>query len=196
MSLALVLGGGASVWDDVERAFAIADFDYVAACNDAGASWPGRLDLWVTLHPENMMGWRDRRAKRGLTPAERIVFHKTWESRVRGGNYINPSLVMDHKFPGQTQSGSSGHFVTKAALELLPVNGAVLCGIPMTADDKHYFDESPWSGAHRHQAGWLESMDHLQGRVKSMSGQTMKWLGEPTLEWVAKTMDAGTGGQT
>ena len=185
MSLALVLGGGASVWDDVERAFAIADFDYVVACNDAGASWPGRLDAWVTLHPENMAGWRARRDKRGFERPQKIIFHETWESRVRGGQYIKPTDVAEFKFPGQTQSGSSGHFATKVALEMFPVKGAVLCGIPMTVEDKHYFDESPWSGARRHQTGWLESMDHLQGRVKSMSGQTMKWLGEPTLEWVA-----------
>jgi len=44
MTAALCPGGAASVQEDWIAALALGHFDFVVACSDVGAIWPGRLD--------------------------------------------------------------------------------------------------------------------------------------------------------
>ncbi|MCI0434489.1 MAG: hypothetical protein L0271_12740, partial [Gemmatimonadetes bacterium] len=67
--IAILLGGAASVWDDYVALCELITGDWIgliAAVNDIGCHWPGRLDHWITLHPEKMARWRHERAVRGL----------------------------------------------------------------------------------------------------------------------------------
>lgn len=170
---ALVLGGARCVWEDVEAALSLGQFDGVVACNDIGAEWRGELAAWATLHPQNLPRWIKARSGSGApTPAE-IVTHKQDKHTTR---------VVDYRWKGGTTSGSSGLYATKVALEMF--SRAVLCGVPMS-DEPHFFDNKPWRAAHGFRPSWRVALPAIADRVRSMSGWTAQLLGKPTEEWLA-----------
>ena len=63
-SLALILGGADCVWDDLEAVGRLCDVPsaVVLAVNDVGYAYPGRVDHWCSLHPENFERWEAKRA--------------------------------------------------------------------------------------------------------------------------------------
>ncbi len=183
MTTALVLGGGACVWRDVEAALALGQFDLVVTCNDVTALWPGPIDAAVSLHAEKWPLWIEQRDRRGHARPKRIFGHTVFTK----STLKRPDLELnfaDHCFPGQVDSGSSGLFAVKAALVDLGADLAVCCGIPMDEAEGHYFDPKRWGGAASHRRGWKQAMPHLLGRVRSMSGWTRKMLGPPDEEWL------------
>lgn len=183
MSTALVLGGAACVWRDIEAALDLGEFDGVVACNDVAAAWPGELDGMVSLHGDKLGLWSERRARAGHPPARRIFAHDVARSGVRA----MPACVTDYVpyvFPGQRETGSSGLFALKVALIDLGFDKAVVCGAPMI-DLPHFFDEVVWTAAPNHRRGWIEAMPQIAGRARSMSGWTSERLGRPTEEWLA-----------
>lgn len=170
---ALVLGGADCLWSDIESALDLGEFDGVVACNDAGAEWRGRLDAWVTLHPNKMQGWRDKRRANGLCPAGNHIAHR---------QDAGIDEVREYRWQGSRRSGSSGLFATKIALES-GFDRAVLCGIPMDSQ-AHFFDKRLWTSNSTFTTAWREVLPHIKGRVRSMSGETAKWLGVPTEDWL------------
>jgi hypothetical protein len=100
MKTALCLGGAAGVQDEWTAALDLADFDFIVACNDVGAIWPGRLDAWVTLHPEHITRWRDQRRANGFADAARYLVHGDYPPKW--------AELVEFRFPGQGDSGSSG----------------------------------------------------------------------------------------
>jgi hypothetical protein len=183
---ALVIGGGADVMQEIEAALDLGEFCAVVACNDVGAVWPGHLDGWVSLHAMKLPGWMAARAKNGFAPAARVAGH-LGDGRQYPATNAKPRQVreyVDHRFPGQTNSGSSGLFAAKFALMDLGFDRAVLCGIPMIAAQAHFFTPQPWMGAKAHMTGWTQAMPVIKDRVRSMSGWTRDILGAPTPEWI------------
>jgi len=180
MTVALVLGGASTVWDDVRAALDLATFDAVVACNDVGAAWPGRLDAWVSLHDEKLPLWIKRRQAAGRPPAKRVLGHAKPRNRVAPGL----TGTTDYLLPGQRNSGSSGLFAVKVALIDLGMDKAVLCGIPVTRAGAHFFDPREWGGAQSHWQGWDEAMPILKQRVRSMSGLTAARIGRPDKTWL------------
>lgn len=180
--IALVLGGAAGVWKEAERASKLCRFSHVIACNDAAVAWPGRLDAFVTLHPDRLFGWLQDRKAAGRPAALKTVVHEGWKARMQSDD-LKPDVVTEYLFEGQRDSGSSGLFCVKYALVNLRLPKAVVCGVPMQASHGHFFRARDWSGAHKHQKGWVQAMPHIAGRVKSMSGWTRELLGEPDREW-------------
>lgn len=180
MTVALVIGGGACLWADVEAALGLGEFDGVVACNDAGAAWPGRLDAWVSLHAEKFSMWAARRARNGYPPAAEAVGHDGRNNGFPGVTRLTP-----FRFPSQTKTGSSGLFALKVALIDLGFDRAVLCGVPMTKEAAHFFDPKPWRGAVSHSQGWVEALPDIKDRARSMSGWTADLLGRPTKEWLS-----------
>lgn len=179
MLTALVLGGAACLWEDIAAAEEIGRFRHVVACNDAGAAWSGRLDIWATLHPDLMAGWAARREARGYPPAERYAYHrKAWPGE------IPAEIVSDYHFLRTDQSPSSGIFAAKVAIEQ-GFERVVLCGIPLTAGAAHFFDAGVWDAAQTFRNGFRQMAPHLLGRVRSMSGHTRDVLGAPTAGWLA-----------
>lgn len=186
--VALILGGAACVWTDVEAALELGEYQIVVACNDVMAAWPGRLDALVTLHPDKAGLWLQRRRRNGFPDPVSIVGH----TNGIGGSRI-PDCVkefVDYKFPGQQASGSSGLFAVKYALLNMGAERAVLCGVPMTVEEAHFYDAKPWGGAERHRKGWEETWGHTRDRVRSMSGWTMRKLGLPTRAWIEGAEEA------
>ena len=176
--LALVLGGAACVWQDVEafQAFDI-EPDAVVACNDMIAAWPGSLTAACSLHADKLQGWLDQRSANGLTPPS-----ATYAKR---GSALGFDET-DFRFVGQTESGSSGLFALKVALIDLGADRAVLCGIPMDTTP-HFFDAAEWRGAPQHWNAWLQALPLIGNRTRSMNGNTQTILGAPALEWLRMT---------
>lgn len=166
MTLALVLGGAATVWEDVEAALALTEADGVVACNDTAADWPGPLDAVATHHPEHWPRWAAQRAARGYPPPSRLVTDG-WA------------------FPGQSSPGSSGLFALKVALIDLGYDRAILCGVPMDEAGRHTNDPRPWRAATTYRAGWVQSLPAIANRARSMGGWTADLLGRPDAAWLA-----------
>lgn len=175
MRLALCLGGAAGVRDDWAAAIDLFAPDYVVACNDAGTIWPGRLDAWVTLHPDKMRGWRDARASNGFEPAIEYLVH--------GDRIQRWCDLVEFRFPGQQSSGSSGMMAAKVALHDLGADRAVLAGIPMDREP-HFFDAEIWQAATGYHGVWDQLSGFDRDRVRSMSGWTAQHLGTPDAEWL------------
>lgn len=183
MTTALCLGGAAGVQEDWTAALALGQFDFIVACNDVGAIWPGRLDAWVTLHPEKLTDWRDQRRANGHPEAARYLVH---------GDYVPDwAELVEFRFPGQGDSGSSGLFAAKAALIDLGARRAVLAGIPLVRRS-HFFDAVQWEAAGGYREVWEALRPGYRARIRSMSGWTAHFFGLPTTEWLATgSTDAG-----
>lgn len=171
--IALCLGGARSVWEDLERARALVGDApaLVVACNFAGIAYQGRLDAWVTLHPEMCEAWREARAGRGLNTDYRFFMHKA-----RRG-------VAAEILP-QGWYGSSGLYMAQVALERLGCAGAILCGVPMAAEDGHIHWPGPWTEFARYRPGFLAAQAE-GAEIRAMSGWTAEALGQPDAAWLA-----------
>lgn len=186
---ALVLGGAASVWTDVEASRELLGrewWDIVVAANDIGCHWPHRLDHWATLHPEKMAAWIGARATNGHPPAGRI-WTRTGRAVPTGRYRVRIEASMIKSPPG----GSSGLLAVWVAFDA-GCDRLVLCGMPM--DPSAHFKESTvhvkdrkWSSADSHWRAWTRegTLKELRGKVRSMSGRTREKLGAPTPEWLA-----------
>lgn len=166
---ALVLGGAGSVWDDIETALDLGEYDMVVACNDIGAHWPGRLDHWVSLHPDRLPGWEAWRIKRGLP-----FGYVTWGHR--------PHSAVKRSTPDW--GGSSGLLAAKVALEQ-GATRVVLAGVTMSGQAGHFVRKAPWQAASGFQKAWTRNRDAL-ANVRSVSGWTRELLGAPSAEWLEK----------
>jgi hypothetical protein len=183
LGVALVIGGAGCVWSDVEAALDLGDFDGVVACNDAGAVWTGPLTAWVSLHPEKFGRWLAVRRKRGLPEPEAIYGHE--EARTHCPR-LSPEITgfPALRFAGQSACGSSGLFALKVALIDLGFDRAVLCGVPMRAEDGHFFTSTAWGDCQHHRAAWGQALPMIGDRARSMSGWTRELLGAPTAAWI------------
>jgi len=178
----LILGGASCVWDDLEFALSISEFDRAYTVNDITTIWRGPITACVSLHTEKWPYWLAIRKKNGLELPNRVVGHLNYK---RSCFKMSPLVTeyIDHLYPGQNDAGSSGLFAIKVALD----DGAdrvVVCGCPMTEEGRHYFDKRPWGGAVGQRRGWRQSISHIKSRTRSCSGWTMELLGKPTFEWL------------
>lgn len=182
----LVLGGAIGVIDEAYAALDLGEFDGVITINDVTVEWKGPILAAVSLHGEKWPLWLHRRAMKGYPPPERVYAHTNLK---KSSTPHNPRLIthfVDHLWPGQNDSGSSGLFGVKVAMDEFRADRVVLAGIPMTAEGRHYFNVGrDWGGAANHRKGWNQVLPRLTGRVRSMSGWTRTRLGAPTVEWLA-----------
>ncbi|WP_414461810.1 hypothetical protein [Hyphomicrobium sp. DY-1] len=167
----LVLGGGASVWTDAEAALDLAEFDFVIAANDIGAHWAGKIDVFCSLHPEKLEGWIRARREKGHPDG-----FTTWAHKKIAGCPVDRA-TSDWK-------GSSGLFAVKIAREL-GYERIVLCGVPMSAEGAHFFDDNPWDASKTFRQAWINRRAEIAPYVRSMSGWSRSMLGEPSSDWLA-----------
>lgn len=158
----LILGGAQCVWDDIETAEKLCIYDAVMAVNDIGKDYPGRLDYWVTLHPDKLPLWASERC--GSRDYE------VWSHRRIGG-------VHEVLEPGK---GGSGLFGIRVGLDQ-GFTKIVLAGVPMESTP-HYFDDKPWDAMARFLPAWEEA--EIGTYVRSMSGWTRETFGAPTKDWL------------
>lgn len=176
---ALILGGGSTVWKDIQAWEAIYGKPWdgrVIVANDIGAHWPGEIDVWVSLHANKIAKWQELRAANGHAGSRA---YETW-GKVGHGAFAQHTVI-------PWAGGSSGMLAVQVARDI-GCTRAVLCGIPMTATA--HFQESKenfqrvWAACNAHWKVWPRHADKMLGWVKSMSGRTRELLGPPTLAWL------------
>ncbi|ANL84667.1 hypothetical protein [Rhizobium phaseoli] len=182
MRSALVLGGAACAWDDLEQAKEFGSFDATIAINDMLAHYPGEIDFAVSLHPEKYTEWMAGRDAKGYQRPKVFVAHDGNTQMGRNGAFP-VDIVMDYRWPGMSASGSSGLFAVKVAIEQ-GFDRIILCGVPMDGAQSHFFDRTPWSEVNAFTEAWSIANPILRDVTRSMSGQTKEWLGYPTLDWL------------
>ena len=167
---ALCLGGAATLEADKHSALSLFDPDIIIACNHAGRDEAGRVDHWVTMHPELFPAWTAARAAAGRPAPGRL-----WRPRHR-------KCALD---AGVLESwgGSSGLLCVQVGLEL-ECTHIVLAGIPMHQNACHYDDKRKWREARQYWPGWERHRPDMIDRVRSVSGWTLQLLGPPTKEWL------------
>lgn len=190
--IALVVGSADGVWEEIAAAQAMTRFDAVVAVNDMIGFWPGRLDVAVSLHPEKIPEWLNIRASKRHTPPVKLACHSGWTAWFKQIGIpeelpVPFDLVTSEHFSGQVDSGSSGLFGVKVALEDFGFSKIICCGIPMEIWGAHFrTPNQPWATAHRFRVAWEQALPHLSGRVRSMSGWTAGLLGKPDEAWLAR----------
>lgn len=175
--VALVLGGADSLWQDYAAAAGmVARPHLVVATNNAGRDWPGRVDHWVTCHPEKLRQWLEDRVRRGHRLGARL-----WCPPSRSGAHVTGLTVSP--VPGY-RGGSSGLLAVHVARHV-GAERVVLCGVPLTTTGRHYDDARPWQEAQVYRQQWTREADELRQWCRSMSGWTQDLLGSPTVAWLA-----------
>jgi hypothetical protein len=169
---ALVLGSGNSLQKDKAEALALFDPHLVIACNHAARDEPGRVDHWVTMHPDLLPMWLEQRRRAGLPEPGQL-----WAARHRA-----------HRCPVETNrienwGGSSGLLCVAVAFEL-GVQRIVLAGVPMSKNYAHFDDVKKWEEARNYWSAWERNLGRMDDRVRSLSGWTQMLLGSPTREWL------------
>jgi len=189
MKTAIILGGAACVWEDMEAALALGTYDATIATNDTLAYHSGEVDYAVSLHPQKYAGWLDERQRKDFPRPKCVV---TFPEYSKGG-CVKIDLFVNYKWPGMAKSGSSGLFAVKVALDQ-GFKKIVLCGIPMTLQP-HFFGAKDWKDSDKFWPAWETMQDKFKTETRSMSGRTMELLGCPTKEWLAETQagEAGKG---
>lgn len=178
MIRALVLGGAAGVWEEIERAKSMAEFQIVVATNHAGRDYEGEVDHWVSFHPNLFPTWLAARSAAGRPPAKFL-----W-SGIHKGRHVGANqrgLALNYT---DSVGGSSGLLATLVALRETAAERIVLCGIPMMPEAEHYDRPGAWEDAKNYLKAWKDQKAALIGKVRSMSGWTKDLLGEPDAEWM------------
>lgn len=163
----LVCGGGRTLWDDLARYTAPA---HVMAVNWAGCLFPRPFEHWASLHPDHLVHML---ALRRLDhPSHGHIWTHT--QNAYAGIELSWRLALD--------PACSGFFAALVGLALgyAPV---ILAGCPEDLGG-HFYDPPGEPGGYTnnsaHEAMWLSARDTVfAGRVRSLSGRTRDWLGEP-----------------
>lgn len=179
----LALGSGTCLFQDIDRALALSEYEGVVAANEAGVAWSGSLTSWVSLHPDQLAGRLASRRMRGYPDPEEIVGHLRDHEKPGSKDFPAVTAYVPYKFPGQTQSGSSGLFAVKRAIDLGATH-VVCCGIPLESCFGRIDGKDCWPNDRVFKSGWEQAAPAMAGRVRSMSGWTRRLLGEPTAEWL------------
>ncbi|KAA0592951.1 hypothetical protein J2848_005693 [Azospirillum lipoferum] len=107
----LIVGSAASLWDDL-AALGVWPGP-VMAVNRAGAFHQGRLDHWVSLHPDQLGAFMAERVARGGD-----LSMTTWCQKEHAG------VRVDRVEAALDRTGSSGLFAVRIALQRLGHNPA------------------------------------------------------------------------
>lgn len=175
----LVLGSANNLRDDLRRALRMAEYEGVIVAKGAGLVWKGKVDAWVSLHPDRFMADINRRKSLGFPDALEHVSHVTKDQ------FPGVDRMRHYKFEGQRRSGSSGLFAVLVAKLDHGYDRIVLCGMPLEKLQGRLDGKDRWNGASSFKTGWLESLPHIKNSVRSMSGWTKTHLGAPTPEWLS-----------
>ena len=163
----VILVGRADCWkqDFEEVKKLIQDFDVMAVGLDC--IYAGDIKFFVTYHPQDIIEYIKRRKDVAANLDFKVICHK---------NKPGVDIVEEHKNP----SGSSALLGT-AALIGLGYKKIILCGCPLEGTHKNNY--KPYT---HFQIGWIKRKTEIENYVRSMSGWTKKFLGEPTSKWLTE----------
>ena len=165
MNRVLIIYGAAPCTEaDYAEAMKLAGVADLAGVGLDTSEVPLPFDWIVTLHPVEAQEIKARRAKAGLGEII-IVAHEKQNWKV------------DILEPYVPPTGSSALLGVGYGMRL-GYKKIILCGCPLTGKNAGGYEYS------RLRAGWEAQKDGIDGIVKSMSGWTKDFLGEPTKEWL------------
>ena len=176
--IAIVVCGGGNPFAEYEQAMALVRASgkqhRVFAGNDQIEHFPDHLHDAVTLHPDKLPRWLERRTFAGRSSPERI-----WSHRNTGGR--NTHWTKDW-------AGSTGLFCVKIAREQ-GFTHIILCGVHMSPESDHFVRKTPWNAATGFMRGWLGHMTELKPYIRSFGGWTERQFGRPDLPWVVADIE-------
>jgi len=178
--VALVFGGAENVYaeyNEAKRLCAEAGLPFVTAVlNSALSVFPGRVDIGVTLHPENLAKWLPERGLHNLPPVTYVWAHRPATNVAR---YT------------RDWGGSCSLFATKV-LRTEGFNKIILCGCPMDTAAGHFLRKARWNAALAFRRGWNSHKKEIPPScLRSMSGWTKEQFSFPTVEWLKEPCTIG-----
>ena len=150
------------------------------AVNRAGEAFQGRIDHWVSLHPEMM---------------QRFIARRVGNQDFTSWSYFEPPYWPEVKVVPERWRGGSGLYAVQIGLEELEFDRVVLAGMPIDRQPYCYNDGSAeglvcrsWAddqGLARYRAAWTSASFFFGDRVRSFSGWSRDLLGPPDQAWLA-----------
>jgi len=186
--VAAVLGSGRCIWDDLQKLEKLISLDKIGiiAINNMIMHYHRRVHHAVSLHPEEPPLWVAlRKTNHGDTSHTHTHSHRIPKN---ADNTPVKNHGLDYIWDIElSKGGSSGLLATMIGLAL-GYNKIILAGVPLDGSG-HFFDPA-WEITRQFSGQnidleWKWANDrYIKGRVKSLSGRTRDWFGEPTEEWV------------
>lgn len=177
--LAVVIGTGRCMYEDLKIFKPEREGAQVVALNDAILHYADRVHHGVSLHPEHPPLWRALRHTHGCENSY-VLTHASHEPRHAICEHLWPDFVWPHI--ELATGGTSSLFAVMVALAL-GYEKVVLLGVPM--DGTGHFYDPPWVNdqvflAENIKMEWMWCRERkFRDRVKSVSGRTREWLGAP-----------------
>ena len=128
--------------------------------------YAGHIDFFATYHPADIPVYKAKRKLAGQNTDYKIVCHVNEKDKP-------VDLVFRYEHP----SGSSALLGTQAAI-YSGYKKIVLCGCPLEGVNEQNYSYTSF------QKGWMKHKAELEDKVRSMSGWTKFFLGEPTINWL------------
>lgn len=167
----LVMGAGRCLWDDLERVSHLHWRGAKMPVNLTGAFYGRPFDHWATLHSDRYASMIERhRSLCGLRPEQLPPIHDHKDGR-----------LAKHVWRIDRLNGSSALFAATIGL-CMGYTPIVLAGCPM--DNTGHFYDPPWRDTnfdvdHVRDAWGRAAPVLIEHGVRSLSGRTRDWLGEP-----------------
>jgi hypothetical protein len=177
---ALVIGAAECVLDDLEALEGTAPLSAfeVFAANDGGVIWPGRLDHWCSLHPDELPERRRRREAAGGPNG-----YLTWSTH--GG----VDRILPHDF--DVADGGSAVLASCVARYLGRDRKIVWAGCPITPTpyqvEHMHHGKGAWPHANIYQRALpslVRQKSWLSAQIRSMSGFSAELFGKPDRAWL------------
>lgn len=130
--------------------------------------YDGIVDYFATYHTIDIEPYRRKREAKGLNTDYKVISHVKEKNK-----------SIDLIYPYEKPSGSSSLLAAIAAVNQ-GYKKIVLCGCPLEGVNDQGVSYKGF------QQGWIKHVKKLNGCVRSMSGWTKEFLGEPTKEFLGE----------
>lgn len=167
----LICGGAKSVFEDIDKAKNLVPYpNAIIAVNDVLAELP-HVDFFVSMHPTKVTNWLKQRRDKGYADPKSY-----WTVKDR-------AVPRAPRFETHPNTRGGSGLLAVFVARYLGYQRIILCGIPMTTEGGHFFNEKKWTECHIYRTVW-ENMKSLKDDTRSVSGWTMEHLGAPSYDWV------------
>lgn len=171
--VAIVVGGGARVWDDLHAAERFCSEQRLSPAYFATNDMIAVLDrpmTAVTLHPENLNRWMQQRHDNRLTAPDAVYAHD---------GAIHNSHITHHLTDWGGSVGMFAYVVARSRGH----DRVILCGVPMTTDQQHFVRKQPWKAATVFMQAWQRRKNEMVPYCRSVSGGlTEEMFGAPVAD--------------
>jgi hypothetical protein len=170
MKRLIVTGAHQATVEEIKLVPDYRKFDFMAIGLDAVHLYPWDIKFVATYHPDDIPLIKKRRELVGNTDY-RLICHTDFFN----GHHVDGVDIIT---PFEAPSGSSALLGVLTAIKI-GYEKIILCGCPLTGKNANGARYETF------QDGWISKKNIVLGKVKSMSGWTREFLGEPTPEWIA-----------